>query len=160
MKKYLFTCFILFFIVEINAQGNSLWFEGIYIELGMAKNDLIKRIDTERYIIQEEEWLLVIKENIRGEGGNTVGSVRLEKNKVTGIQKNWGSFRNDALISMEKVYALLDKRLKEGVSQFKVELSEDIEPGLSIKTILFRNGNHYIKISIFPTNIHIAEVIE
>jgi len=160
MKKYLFTCLILFFIAKINAQENSLLLGGIYINLGMAKNDLIERINSKHYIILDEGWSLSIKQNIKGEAGNTVGSVGLEKNKVVWIQKNWGSFYNDAPNSMEKVYALLNKRLKEGVSQFNVELSENIEPDFTMKVIYFRNHNHTIRIHIFPTNVFIAEVIE
>jgi len=157
MKFNFFVIYIIFITLAIplNSHANdSIFVGGVTLKTGMDKNYVMSELAkyNNLYKIGEQDfWGIYSKTN-----NELLGTVQFQKEKVSFVNKGWGSFYNkEALELGETLHGILSKFEEEGANIIRFRTTTTKEPNISIQTVEFRIGKKKITVEIVDDKIYI-----
>jgi hypothetical protein len=145
-------------------KPDSILFAGQIVKIGSPKGTLFPRLSTEynlNKIADMDQWLVYTKDS----PSRFVGIILFENEKVSFINKDWGSYGEGSNQAFEVLYQALSNIAEQGNKVATINIVESKEPQESIKEIILQFSTRRFLISIIkhsdkPPSISFSELLE
>jgi hypothetical protein len=144
--------------------SDSIWFAGQAIRIGSSKTQFFSRLATNYKLdkmADSDQWMVAEKEP----PNRFVGIILFENEKVTFVNKDWGSYGEECIEAFEMIHRALSNISEQKNTAVVMKVGETNEPQGSIKEISLQFGDKRFLISIFnvlghPKRIGLSEMLQ
>lgn len=129
------------------ANPDSVWFAGQIVKIGSPKAKIFPRLAADYKLTKmadSDQWLVSTKES----PPNFVGIILFEKEKVSFVNKDWGSYGEECNEAFQMLFQALSNISEQGNTIAILSVGETKEPQGSAKEIALRFGGKLFSISI------------
>lgn len=126
---------------------DSIWFAGQFIKIGSPKSTIFPRLAAEynlSKITDSDQWAVSTKDT----PPNSVGIILFEKERVSFINKDWGSYGEECDEAFQMLYQAFSNISEQGNSIATLNVGESKEPHASVKEITLQFSEKRFSISI------------
>lgn len=154
-QRIILFCALFCLTSSLAMAGNpdSIWFAGQYIKIGTPKAKIFSKLVADYKLSKVgdiDQWGI----STNSQPSRVLGIIAFENEKVSFINKSWGSFDESSTEPFQTLFRALSSLSEEGHTVAILQTTESKDPQGSIKEVRLHFGNKYFSITIHDLKDH------